>query len=133
MVTHISTRNTRITQMSRQVKRHVEETARVHIETPDEKVFRLLNTPLADLLANTRLAEIFNMHRRRVIKHGNSTSITIPPELKDKMGLEAGDVVRINVFNSFEDFEAVRREFEAVHGGRPFIVIVKDTSGGGGV
>jgi hypothetical protein len=26
----------------------------------------------------------------------------------------------------------VRREFEAVHGGQPFIVIVKDASGGGG-
>jgi len=96
--------------MEKTVKRHVEAAkASVHIETIDEKFFRLLNTDV-----------------RYLRKTGGSHSITIPPTLKNKLGLEEGDRVRLLILNSLSDFDDLRSHLMMLSRGEPFLVLVKE-------
>jgi len=96
--------------VERQV-RHVESRkALVHIETTDEKLFRLLNTDI-----------------RRLVRHGNSFgAITFSPELAQHLDVKLGDQVLIFKFDSFEVLEGLRDELRAIigrSGGRCLLLV----------
>ncbi len=94
--------------MSKLVKRHEEDYVHVHIETADEKFFRLMNTPI-----------------RFLRRTGGSCGITIPPTLIKKLGLDEGDRLRILMFRSLDELESYRAQFEKMNGAQPFIVLIK--------